>query len=458
MKKYFGTKAFYKTVIALLLPMLLQNAVSSFVNLLDNLMVGRTGTEQMSGVSIVNQVIFIYNLAIFGGTSGAGIFAAQFYGKGDHDGIRQCLRFNYIVVTIFTAVAIELFSLFGTELFSLFLTDDGQADIAETLRQSQGYLRIILVGLVPFAVTNAYSGILRSCGAADIPMKAGILAVVANMVGNYILIFGHFGFPVMGVRGAALATVISRFLEAGMILLECRKRADKLGFAQGIFQHFNIPKPLFRSILAGSLPLLCNELFWSLGETTITQNYSLRGITAIAAFNIANVVIMVCGTVQQTLGNCVGIILGNELGAGELDKAREDCPRLMMLALLTSFLTMALMCVAAPLVPRFYNTGDSVRQTATYLIFASAAIQPFGSLVHSAYFAIRSGGRTLMTVLFDSLFTWVVVVPSCYLLVHYTSLNLLQLYICVNLTTVIKTFFGIYLLKKGVWIRNIVND
>lgn len=456
MKKYFGDKTFYKAVIALLLPMLLQNTVSSFVNLLDNLMVGRTGTEQMSGVSIVNQVMFIYNLCIFGGTSGAGIFAAQFYGKRDHDGVRQCLRFNYIVVTVFSVLAVVVFSLFGTQLISLFLTDDGQADLAETLRQAQGYLKIVLLGIAPFAISNAYSGILRSCGAADIPMKAGILALCANLVGNYVLIFGHLGFAPMGVRGAAIATVISRYLEAGMLLLVCAKRREKLAFAQGIFQNFHIPKALFRSILAGSLPLLCNELLWSLGETTLVQSYSLRGITAIAAFNIANVVMMVSGTIQQTLGNCVGIILGNDLGAGDFDKAGDDCPKLMMMALLTSFITVAVMLLIAPIVPRFYKTGEAVKQTAMYLVYACAVFQPFGSLVHSAYFAIRSGGKTLLTVLFDSCFTWVVVVPVCYVLIHFTSLNLLQVYIWVNATTVIKTVFGIVLLKKRVWMRNIV--
>ncbi len=457
MKKYFGSKTFYKTVIALLLPMLLQNTLSSFVNLLDNLMVGSTGTEQMSGVSIVNQVMFIYNLCIFGGTSGAGIYAAQFYGKGDQDGVRQCLRFNYIVVTLFSLAALAVFSLFGTELISLFLTEDGQADLAETLRQAQGYLKIVLLGIAPFAVSNAYSGILRSCGAADIPMKAGILALVANLVGNYILIFGHLGFAPMGVRGAAIATVISRYLEAGMLLIVCRRRKEKLPFAQGIFRDFRIPRPLFLSVLGGSLPLLCNELLWSLGETALVQNYSLRGITAIAAFNIANVVMMVSGNVQQTLGNCVGIILGNDLGAGDFDKAKDDCPKLMMLALLTSFITVAIMLIIAPIVPRFYNTGAAVKETARYLVYACALFQPFGSLCHSAYFAIRSGGRTLMTVIFDSCFTWVVVVPVCYVLIHFTSLSLLEVYFWVNSTNVIKTIFGIILLKKGVWMHNIVN-
>lgn len=456
MKKYFGTKAFYKTVIALLLPMLLQNTVSSFVNLLDNLMVGRTGTEQMSGVSIVNQVMFIYNLCIFGGTSGAGIFAAQYYGKGDRDGVRQCLRFNLLVVTLFTVLAAAVLKLFGTPLISLFLTDDGQADLAETLRQGQGYLRIMLLGIAPFALTNAYSGILRSCGAPDVPMKAGILALLANLAGNYVLIFGNFGFPALGVRGAAIATVISRYLEAGMLLAVCRRR--RLGYTEGLLKGFRIPKPLFLSILVSSLPLLCNELFWSLGETTLTQSYSLRGITAIAAFNIANVVMMVCGNIQQTLGGCVGIILGNALGAGDFDKAREDCPRLMMLALLTSGVTVALMLLIAPLVPEFYNTGEGVKAAARGLIYTCAIFQPFGAVVHSAYFAIRSGGRTLLTVVFDSLFTWVVVVPTCYLLIHYTQLPLLRVYFFVNCTTVVKTFFGLYLLKKGVWIRNLVTE
>lgn len=458
MKKYFGTRFFYKAVIALLLPMLLQNTVSSFVNLLDNLMVGRTGTESMTGVSIVNQVMFIYNLCIFGGTSGAGIYAAQFYGKGDHDGVRQCLRFNILVVTLFSVLAVGIFSFYGTQLIQLFLTDDGQADLTETLYQAQGYLKIILIGIAPFAVTNAYAGILRSCGAPDIPMKAGILALIANLLGNYVLIFGHLGCPAMGVRGAAVATVISRYLEAGMLLLVCRKRSDKLSYAQKLLRGFRIQRPLFRSILISGVPLLINELFWSLGETTLVHSYSLRGLTAVAAFHIADVVMMTCGTISQNLGNCVGIILGNDLGAGDFDRAKDNCPKLMMLSFLTSLITIALMLLIAPLVPKLYNTSDIVKESATRLIYICALFQPAASLANAAYFAIRSGGKTYVTVLFDSVFTWVVVVPVCTLLIHYTSLSVLKIYFWVNCTTILKTAFGLILLKKGVWIQNLVAD
>ena len=457
MKKYIGDRVFYKTVLMLALPLILQNTLTNFVNLLDNLMVGQTGTEQMSGVSIVNQILFVYNLCLFGGTSGAGIFAAQFYGKKDSDGVRACLRFNIIVVTVFTVLALTVFSLFGTPLISSFLHDDGQSDLAATLAAGQGYITIMLFGLPAFAVTNAYTGILRGAGEPNVPMKASIAALLVNLCGNWVLIFGHLGFAPMGVRGAAIATVLSRYVEAGMVL-RLAKKSPNCGYAEGILRHFSIPAPLLKRIAVKSLPLLCNEFFWSLGQTLLTQSYSLRGLTAIAALNINSVVTMVCSVVSASLGNCVGIVLGNELGSGDFDRARRDCPRLTALSVFAGAVTSLLLVILAPLVPRFYNTTDAVRSLSVQLALVCAVMEPFMAYTNSAYFALRSGGRTEITVIFDSAFSWAVMVPLAWVLSRKTALPLLVIFFAVNATNIIKSVFGAVLLKKGVWIRNIVSE
>ena len=457
MKKYIGDKTFYRMVFALALPMLLQNTVSNFVNLLDNLMVGQTGTEQMSGVSIVNMILFVYNLCLFGGTSGAGIFGAQFYGKKDTDGVRYSLRFNLIVVTVFTALAIGVLSAFGTRLIGTFLHDDGTSDLVATLAAGQGYLRIMLLGLPAFALTNAYSGILRGAGHPKIPMTASIVALLVNLGGNWVLIFGHLGFEAMGIRGAAVATVLSRYVEAALILLFTHG-GGRCEYAAGVLKNFRIPGALMKRIAVKSLPLLCNEFFWSLSQTVLTQCYSLRGLSAVAALNINSVITMFCGVVTMSLGNCVGVILGNELGAGDFERARADCPRLAALTVTTALMTSVALFLVAPLVPRLYNTTDAIRDMATHLAMIAAVFEPFLAYTNTAYFALRSGGRTEITVIFDSAYSWAFMVPLAWILSRKTTLPLLAIYACVCSTDVIKAVFGGVLLKKGVWIRNIVTE
>ena len=212
LRKFIGDKAFYRRVIAIALPIIMQNLITNFVSLLDNIMIGQLSTAQISAVTIANNnLLFIFNLCLFGGAAGAGIFTTQFHGSADQEGIRHTFRFKLLICVALTAVGAGIF-LFGSDpLISLYLQGEGDPALAaETLRYGRQYLYIMLLGLLPFALTNAYAGTLRECGHPSVPMVAGLVAMVVNLVLNYILIFGHFGAPAMGVAGAAIATVIAR--------------------------------------------------------------------------------------------------------------------------------------------------------------------------------------------------------------------------------------------------------
>lgn len=211
LRRYIGDRHFYKMLLAIVVPIIIQNGITNFVSLLDNLMVGRIGTEQMSGVAIVNQLIFVFNLCIFGAVSGAGIFTAQFFGHGDHEGVRNTFRFKFLISIAFSVIGIAVFVSAGSQLVSLFLHEGGESgDIMQTLKYGEQYLGWILIGLLPFALSQVYSGTLRETGETIVPMIAGVAAVFVNLIFNYLLIYGSFGFPKLGVVGAAIATVLSR--------------------------------------------------------------------------------------------------------------------------------------------------------------------------------------------------------------------------------------------------------
>ena len=220
LKKFIGDKAFYKMAIKVTLPIMLQNLITNFVSLLDNLMVGALGTEQMSGVSIVNQLLFIFNLAIFGALSGAGIFTSQFYGKKDDDGIRYTIRYKLGITLLIFLAGIVIFNTLDERLISLYLHEsDGAGDIALTLSYAQNYLKTMLWGLLPFCVAQIFSSTLRETGETVAPMVAGFIAVAVNCCFNWVLIFGKLGFPALGVEGAAIATITSRYVECIAIII-----------------------------------------------------------------------------------------------------------------------------------------------------------------------------------------------------------------------------------------------
>ena len=452
-------RQFYKRILAVALPMMIQNGITNFVQMLDNVMVGQVGTIPMSGVAIVNQLMFVFNLCVFGAASGAGIFTAQFKGREDHAGIRHTFRFKLIVGALLSAAGIGIFLTFGRELIALYLTGEGTAEeAAQTMDYGLRYLKVMLIGLVPFAMSNAYSGTLREIGETKVPMIAGITAVFVNLIGNYILIFGHFGAPALGVVGAAVATVISRYVELAIVALWTHTHGARHPFIAGALRSFRIPGKLTGDIIRKGMPLLINEFLWSTGMAFLSQCYSTRGLDVVAALNIATTISQVSNVVFLSLGNAVGILMGQMLGAGAPEEqVRRDNRRMIGLCVWVCFGVGAIAVVLSGVFPRLYNTTDSVRSIAAGLICLSAVMMPVNSYNNAMYFTLRSGGQTFVTFVFDSGYSWCVCVPVAYLLSRFTSLSILPLYaVCVGVD-VFKIFIGKYLLDKGVWIRRIVD-
>ena len=457
-EKRSNNRQLYARLIAVALPMIIQNGISNFVSMLDNIMVGQVGTLQMSGVAIVNQLMFVFNLCIFGAASGAGIFTAQFKGSNDDEGIRHTFRFKILVAFLLTAVGIAILLPAGASLIGLYLEGDGNAaDAAATLGYGLEYLRVMLFGLLPFALTNAYSGTLRETGETRVPMLGGVAAVLCNLVLNYVLIFGNFGAPALGIRGAAVATVISRYLELAIVAGWTHTHAHRKPFIRGAYRSMVIPGSLAKKIIAKGMPLLLNEFFWSTGITVINQCYSTRGLDVVAAFNIATVITQLCSVVFLAMGNSVGIVMGQMLGANLLrEQIMSDNRKLSRLSVVSCLVFTAILIGVSGLFPRIYNTTDQVRAIATGIICISAVMLPINSYNNVMYFTLRSGGQTFITFLFDSGFTWVVCVPVAYLLAHFTDVAILPMYaLCVSVD-VLKIALGRYILNKGTWIQRII--
>ncbi|MBQ2687156.1 MAG: MATE family efflux transporter [Clostridia bacterium] len=458
-KKLIGDRHFYKKVAIIALPVLVQNIITNFVSLVDNIMVGQIGTEQMSGVAIVNQLIFVFNICIFGGISGAGIFTAQYFGKGDNKGVRDTFRAKLIICLSVTLIALGILIFFHKELISLFLhqSDDG-LDLTSTLEYAKSYIYIMFLGLLPFAITQAYSGTLRETGQTVVPMCAGIAAFVTNVSLNYVLIFGKLGFPVLGVQGAAIATVIARYSECLVVVLWAHLNKAKCKFIKGTYRSFKIPKPLVKDIATKGAPLIFNEVMWSLGTTMLVQCYSVRGLEAVSAMNISSTVSNLFFCAFFALGSAVSIMVGQLLGAGQLERAVDEDRKLIALSVAVCVAIGGLLALTAPFFPSVYNTTNSIKDLATSLLRVAAVMMPLNAFVHMAYFTLRSGGKTIVTFLFDSVFVWGVSIPVAFVLSRFTGLPVLELYIIVQSLELIKCVIGFIMLKKKLWVQNLVKE
>ena len=456
-QKFIGDRAFYKRFFLVAIPIIIQNGISNFVNLLDNVMVGQVGTLPMSGVSIVNGLLFVFNLCVFGASSGAGIFTAQFHGSRDHEGIRHTFRFKLLVCTAIAALGAGIFLLGDRLLVGLYLTGEGDAaDAAAVMEYGVRYLHIMVWGFLPFALSNAYSSTLRETGQTVVPMVAGISAVLVNLVLNYTLIFGHFGAPALGIEGAAIATVISRYAELAIVSVWTHTHAKQNPFIQGAYRSAYIPGRLLRSIVIKGMPLLVNEFLWASGMAILNQCYSTCGLDVVPAMNISSTLYNLGSVVYLAMGNSVGILMGQMLGAGlSNEEVRDSNRKLITAAVAFGSLFGVLIAVFSGVFPMIYNTTDTVRSLATVLICINACIMPFNSYTNATYFTLRSGGQTMVTFLFDSCFVWAFCVPLAFCLSRFTGLGIVPLFAICQATDLVKCALGAYMLKQGKWIQNL---
>lgn len=457
MKKFIGDKKFYKLLLLILVPIVLQQLLTQFVNLLDNIMIGIVGNDEMTGVSIANQILFVYNLCVFGCLSGASIFATQYYGAKNKKSYQETFKFKWLmgilIFTIFTVIII----FFNEPLIKAFInTNEGDFTNPEiVLANGKKYLLIMLIGNFFFMLKEIYAISLREMKETLFPMICGVIAIVVNLVLNYLLIYGKLGFPTLGVSGAAIATVISRVVEFVIIVIYVLIKKHKFEYFVGALKK---PLPKISSIkrfLPKTLLLLSNEFFWSLGLTVVVSCYSKRGLDAVAALNIANTVCNLFITLGTSLGNATGIIIGNMLGKGETKEAKDASYKILAFAVVVSLIFALLMVISSFIIPKIYETSDGIKEVAKILIIVGACFIPVQAFNTCTYFILRAGGKVFLTILFDSLYIWVVRIPLAFILAYFTGLSIIWLYLLINVTDLLKTFMGYYLVDKGIWLKQL---
>lgn len=458
MRSLIGDKAFYRRVLMVALPIIFQNLITNLVSLVDNIMVGQLSTGQISAVTIANNnLLFIFNLCLFGGAAGAGIFTTQFYGSQDMEGIRHTFRFKMLICLVLTVLGAGVFFFFSDPLIGMYLQGDGDAAVAaETLYYGRKYLYIMLLGLLPFALTNAYASTLRECGYPSVPMVAGLIAMGANLIGNYILIFGKFGAPQMGVAGAAVSTVIARYVEMAIVIAWTHMNPKKNPYVVGLYRSFYIPADVLKAVAIKGMPLLLNEGLWSSGMAVLNQSYSVCGLDVVPALSIAITITNLTAVVFRSLGNTVGILMGQMMGAGRSKEEIKDHNNKMTALCVFCGVVFGLFTILiSKWFPSIYNTTDSVRSLATFMIIVWSAFMPLQAYFFPVYFTLRAGGKTMVTFFFDCGTVWTLCIPVVYILCHFTPLTIFPIFIACQFIDLIKAVIGFFLMKSGSWIQNL---
>lgn len=449
----------YRRALRLAVPMMIQNGITNMVLLVDNLMVGKLGTEEMTAVSIVGQLIFVFNLAIFGGISGPGIYGAQYYGQGNEEGFRNSVRMKLWICGVCILLGLAVFLSFGSNLINLYLQgESATVDAGLTMKYAMEYLRIMLFTLIPFSITQIYASSLRETGDSLKPMVAGIISVVVDIVFNYLLIYGKYCFPKLGVQGAAIATVMAKIVEMLVVVIWAHIRNNEHTFLKGLYRTLFVPGKIAGDMLKKGIPIFFNEFLWAGGIAALTQCYSRRGLEIVAGLNISNAICNLLNVVFVALGSAVGILIGQMLGAQKYEKAKKSAFQLMWFSAGICVILTVVLVLLSNVFPQFYDTTDEVRNYGKYFIIITALFFPVQGLLNSLYFTIRSGGKTFITFLFDSVYSWVVTLSIALVLCNFTDLSIFAVYAVVQALDLIKIAVGYALIKKGIWISNIVES
>lgn len=458
MSKLFGDKAFYKKVIAIAIPIMLQQGISSFVNILDTLMIGNYDTNAMAGLSIANQLFFIVNILTIGAMGTAGIYLTQYFGSHNQVGMRDSFRLKLWIGLGICLLASFVFFFFGSPLIETFLTNPESIEEKNAiLGYSHEYLLLLLFTLVPFVVSQAYSSSLRETGETIKPLIGGVIGVGVNALLNLWLIFGGLGVPSLGVLGAAIATITARFCEMFFLVIVTHRNKDKYIFIQNAYKSIKVPGNLLKNVLVKGAPLIFNEFMWSLGMTVLLNLYSVRGTTVLNAFSISNTTTNLFYIVFGAMATATSVMVGQKLGAGELEEAVDNDRKLIVFSCIVCLAFGIILACIAPFIPHLYKDASvDARELATQFMLVIAVCMVIFAFNSECFYTLRAGGVTFVTFLFDSLFIWVVAITSCYFLIHYTDFNIVLIYFIVQILELVKSVIGFALIKSKIWVKNLV--
>ena len=444
-------KKFIKTLMLLAIPIILQSLVTASLNLLDNLMIGSLGENEIAAVGISNQFYMLYYYTIMGITLGAGIFMSQFWGKKDVTSIHKFLGISLVVGMISTIFFAILAFFFPEMIMKIFI------DESIVIEQGVAYLKMVALSYIFTTISLAYAAALRSIGQTKIPMYGSLVGLVFNGILNYIFIFGKFGAPVMGVAGAALGTTVSRFMELAFILFIIYKNKNVV--AGKISQLLDFNFDLIKRYFITATPVVFNDVMWIAGITAYFIAYSKLGINATATMQIANTINNVFNIFGIGIASASAILIGNKIGAGKEEDAKEDAIKISVFGVLIGIIIGIFFFFLSPFIAMLFKITPETYENLIFVLKVMAIILPlrfFG--ITQIIGVLRGGGDVMYAIITELVAVWLIGVPLSFIGAVYFNLPITIVYILVCLEEPFKAIATYPRLRSGKWIKNLVKN
>ncbi len=446
--------SFSKKVFIVALPIIIQQMIMALAQLVDNLMVGSLGEAAIAGVGASNMLFSIVLYLGFGIIEGCSIFSAQQYGANQLDKLKHTFVTSIYFALLLGILSTLIVGIFNNNLISIFINGDTQVSV-DALKLGIDYTKIAIFSYLFMSLSTAIGSSFRAIGSTKFPMFAGIVAIFTNTTLNYILIFGNFGFEAHGVEGAAIATVISRGLE--LCILIGLMYFNSVEFLPKLKHFVTIPIELFKSISLKVIPLTINEFAWAFGRSAIMALYGARSAEEFAAVQISNTMANLLFVAMSGFSVAVSVVIGQELGRGNLEHAKDSAKKLLTLGFYISLFITIVGFILVFILPLFYNSvSDSTMFLARAFLATMAICFPIYLVTATIFFTLRAGGDAKGVLIMDGIYMWLITVPATFILVEFTDLSILVIYILMQLFDVIKLVIAIYIFKKYNWLKKIV--
>ncbi len=445
--RFIGDRPFYREVIRVAMPVILQQLVATAMGFIDSVMVGQIDAQAMASVLVSNKYFLIMQAILFGVTYGVGIFISQYYGADDHEKGQGLFVINVLGSVSVAIVFLTLISAAPRVMMSLFVENPA------TIDYGMAYLDFVRFSYLPYAISLASMTALRSIGENKKPMVISSLAILLSTGLNYLLIFGNFGFPKMGVAGAGLATLIARLFEMilYLILLGRNKQYFNLKFAP----IRRLTKELLLLVIRKTIPMMGNELFWSAGTVLVFKAYCLVNEANIASLTIVE---MTSNFVFILLGGfaaAASILVGARLGASRFAEARQNSTRLLALGAVIGVVCGVVVFLISGQIPQLFNVNDEFRILATTMLSLQAAFYPLILVNCIFFFILRVGGDMFGTVMVDSGYIWLITLPIAAALSLLVKPEMAVFFLIIQCTEIMKFAIAWWLYRRGKWLCNL---
>ena len=443
-REFVMKETFEKQVINIAIPVALQSMLQSSFSMIDQIMVGQLGEKSIAAVEIAGKPGFIYSVVVGAVCTIAGIMISQYIGKKDRESEEKSICVNFLVMML-TGIAFFFISrMFPLQFIRLFTND------ARVISEGSVYLGIIGWTFIPLGITNIFGAAIRCRGKSSWPLYVGFVSATLNTGLNYCLIFGNYGMPMLGVKGAAYASVISQVAGAVLIIVLFFRLYGRIRYS------VSLGKEKYWQYLSMLIPIVINEFLWSVGQSINTFVYGHMSTDELAGMSLTGSLQGLTIGALSGIAQAAGILVGKRLGEGQYDQAYQESKKLCVYGFIGSILfSVTIMALKTPYV-HLFNVSDDVRAIGLALLTAFAVLMPIKVLnMILGGGIIRSGGRTKYIMMIDMLGTWLIGVPIALVTGLVFKLPIVWVYFMLSQEEVVRFIISIFMFRSRKWMNTI---